>query len=173
MNAGMKDMLNVMSKFLALGLSLDDVIRSATWNPAREIQQEELGHLSVGASADVAVLRLETGPLRLRRLVSARRLHGSTQPGLRADAAGRQGRLRPERARPKPDWDTLPPDYGSTATHAGKGGRFAFGVAVRRKKVMEEADPTQFSRAGTRAAVTAAAVAPAAATVRRSRRTNL
>src|SRR5437868_5839009 len=49
MNAGMKDMLNVMSKFLALGLLLDDVVRMSTWNPAREIKQEGLGHLSVGA----------------------------------------------------------------------------------------------------------------------------
>ena len=40
MNAGMKDMLNVMSKFLALGLPLDDVVRASTWNPAREIKQE-------------------------------------------------------------------------------------------------------------------------------------
>ena len=61
MNAGMKDMLNVMSKFLAMGLSLDDVILRSTWNPAREIQHEELGHLSVGAPADVAVLRLRAG----------------------------------------------------------------------------------------------------------------
>ena len=59
MNAGMKDMLNVMDKFLAMGMSLDDVIARSTWNPAREIKQEELGHLSVGAAADVAVLRLE------------------------------------------------------------------------------------------------------------------
>ena len=35
MNTGMKDMLNLMSKFLALGLSVDDVIRRSTWNPAR------------------------------------------------------------------------------------------------------------------------------------------
>ncbi|MGH9720628.1 MAG: amidohydrolase/deacetylase family metallohydrolase [Bryobacteraceae bacterium] len=61
MNAGMKDMLNVMSKFLNLGLSLDDVILRSTWHPAREIKREELGHLSVGAPADVAVLRLEKG----------------------------------------------------------------------------------------------------------------
>src|SRR5258707_5195693 len=61
MNAGMKDMLNVMSKFLAVGLSLDDVVKQSTWNPAREIKQEGLGHLSVGAGADVAVLRLESG----------------------------------------------------------------------------------------------------------------
>lgn len=61
MNAGMKDMLNVMSKFLALGMSLDDVIVRSTWNPAREIQHEELGHLSVGAIADVAVLQVLKG----------------------------------------------------------------------------------------------------------------
>jgi dihydroorotase len=61
MNAGMKDMLNVMSKVMALGMSLDDVIIRSTWNPAKEIQHEELGHLSVGATADVAVLRLDTG----------------------------------------------------------------------------------------------------------------
>jgi Amidohydrolase family len=57
MNAGMKDMLNVMSKFLAMGLSVNHVISRATWNPAREIRHEELGRLSVGAPADIAVLR--------------------------------------------------------------------------------------------------------------------
>lgn len=61
MNAGMKDMLNVMSKFLALGMKLDKVIAVSTWNPAREIQHEELGNLSVGAIADIAVLRVEKG----------------------------------------------------------------------------------------------------------------
>jgi dihydroorotase len=61
MNAGMKDMLNVMSKIMALGMPLDDVVVRSTWNPAREIQHEELGHLSIGAIADVAVLRLEKG----------------------------------------------------------------------------------------------------------------
>ena len=61
MMGGMKNMLNVMDKFLALGMTLDDVILRSTWNPAREIQREELGHLSPGAPADVAVLRLEKG----------------------------------------------------------------------------------------------------------------
>jgi dihydroorotase len=61
MNAGMKDMLNVISKMMALGMSLDDVIVRSTWNPAKEIQHEELGHLTTGAIADLAVLRLEKG----------------------------------------------------------------------------------------------------------------
>ena len=61
MNAGMKDMLNLISKFLNMGMSMDDVILRATWNPAREIHHEELGHLTAGAVADVAVLRLVKG----------------------------------------------------------------------------------------------------------------
>jgi dihydroorotase len=61
MNAGMKDMLNVMSKFLNIGMPLDEVIERSTWTPAREIHHEELGNLSVGALADIAVLRVEQG----------------------------------------------------------------------------------------------------------------
>lgn len=61
MNSGMKDMLNVMSKFLNMGLPLDDVIARSTWNPAKEIHREDLGTLSVGAPADVAVLRMDKG----------------------------------------------------------------------------------------------------------------
>src|SRR6266566_7414261 len=61
MNAGMKDMLNVMSKFLNMGMALDDAVLRSKWNPAREIKREEFGNLSVGAPADVAVLRVEKG----------------------------------------------------------------------------------------------------------------
>jgi dihydroorotase len=61
MNGGLKDMVNLMSKFLALGMPLKDVVVRSTWNPAKEIKQEHLGHLSVGAPADLAVLRLESG----------------------------------------------------------------------------------------------------------------
>jgi dihydroorotase len=61
MNAGMKEMTNVMSKFLNIGLSLRDVILRSTWQPAKEIHHEDLGSLSVGADADVAVLRVEKG----------------------------------------------------------------------------------------------------------------
>jgi dihydroorotase len=61
MNAGMKDQLNVMSKMLNLGLSLQQVIAQSTWRPAQVIKREELGHLSEGAVADVAVLRVREG----------------------------------------------------------------------------------------------------------------
>jgi dihydroorotase len=61
MNSGMKDMVNVMSKFLNLKMSMKDVIAASTSNPAREVRREELGHLSAGAVADIALLRLDTG----------------------------------------------------------------------------------------------------------------
>lgn len=61
MNAGMKDMLNVMSKFLALNMSLREVIRAGTWSSAQTIKREELGNLSVGSVADVAVLNVRNG----------------------------------------------------------------------------------------------------------------
>lgn len=61
MNAGMKDMANTMSKMLNLGARMDQVIAMSTWNPAKEIKRTDLGHLSVGADADVAVLRIDRG----------------------------------------------------------------------------------------------------------------
>jgi len=61
MNAAMKDMLNVMSKLMAIGMSLDSVIAASTWNPAKEIKHEELGHLSEGAIADIAIFDMRTG----------------------------------------------------------------------------------------------------------------
>jgi dihydroorotase len=61
MNAGMKDMPNVMSKILNLGVPLADVIAQSTWKAAQAINRPALGNLDVGAEADVAVLRLEKG----------------------------------------------------------------------------------------------------------------
>lgn len=61
MNSGMKDLSNVISKFMALGISLPDAILRATWAPAKVINRPDLGHLSVGAEADVAVFSLRKG----------------------------------------------------------------------------------------------------------------
>jgi dihydroorotase len=61
MNAGMKDMLNVMSKYMAMGMKLNDVIQTATWNAARAIKHEDLGNLTEGAVADIAVIRIRDG----------------------------------------------------------------------------------------------------------------
>ncbi len=49
------NMTEVMSKFLAMGVPLGDIIRRSTVNPAQEIHRPELGSLSVGREADIAV----------------------------------------------------------------------------------------------------------------------
>jgi len=112
MNAGMKDMLNVMDKFLALGLPLDDVIRRSTWNPAREIKREDLGHLSVGAPADVAVLRLESGRFGFVDSFGGR-ARGTQK--LVCELTLRDGKVVYDlNGLARPDWETLPKDYKST-----------------------------------------------------------
>jgi dihydroorotase len=57
----MKDELNVMSLFMALGMDLNAVVKAASWAPAQAIHREELGNLSVGSPADIAVLNLRHG----------------------------------------------------------------------------------------------------------------
>jgi dihydroorotase len=61
MNGGMKDILDTMSKFLNLGMPLADVIKANTATAASVIKRPDLGHLGVGAEADLAVLRVERG----------------------------------------------------------------------------------------------------------------
>lgn len=55
------DMQTTMSKILNCGMPLPEVIYRSTVTPAREIGHPELGHLSVGAEADVAVFNLLEG----------------------------------------------------------------------------------------------------------------
>ena len=61
MNAGMKDMMNIMSKYMALGMSLDDVVERGSWNSAKSIHKNDLGNLSEGNVADIAVIRIREG----------------------------------------------------------------------------------------------------------------
>jgi dihydroorotase len=61
MNSGMKDILNTMSKFLNLGMPLQDVIKANTARAAEVIKRPDLGHLGAGAEADVAVLTVRKG----------------------------------------------------------------------------------------------------------------
>ncbi|HTS30278.1 MAG TPA: amidohydrolase/deacetylase family metallohydrolase [Bryobacteraceae bacterium] len=130
MNSGMKDMLNVMDKFLAMGMSLDDVIVRSTWNPAKEIHHEELGNLSVGSPADVAVLRLETGKFGFTDMYGAR-LSGTQK--LDCELTVHNGRVVYDlNGITRPEWTTLPADYRETGNAAwdavtpargGRGGR--------------------------------------------------
>ncbi len=61
MNNAMKNMPNIMSLFMAMGMDLQSVIKASTWNPAQEIKRPDLGNLSVGADADLAIFTLRNG----------------------------------------------------------------------------------------------------------------
>jgi dihydroorotase len=50
-----------MSKFLAMGMPLVEVVRASTTNPATQVKRPELGQIAVGAEADIAVFRLDKG----------------------------------------------------------------------------------------------------------------
>ena len=61
MNGSMKDILSIMSKFVGMGMDVTSVIKASTWTPAQVIKRENLGHLSEGAIADVAILSMRQG----------------------------------------------------------------------------------------------------------------
>ena len=90
MNAGMKDLCNVLSKFMAIGMSLEEVISRATWAPAQVIDRPDLGHLSVGADADIAVLNLREGDF---GYVDVRRKKVNGHQKLEAELTIRAGKI--------------------------------------------------------------------------------
>lgn len=56
------DMPTTMTKFLHLGMSIDDVILKSTWYPAKFLGRDgDIGTLKVGTAADVFIFSLESG----------------------------------------------------------------------------------------------------------------
>ncbi len=86
----MKDQLNVLSIFLNMGMNLSDVIKASTWTPAKVINREELGNLSVGSVADVAILSIRKGTFGFRD-VAGNRQSGSQK--LECEMTIRAGRI--------------------------------------------------------------------------------
>ncbi len=90
MNTGMKDLSNVMSKFLNMNLTIEEVIRFATWNAARAIKRPDLGHLSEGAEADLVLLRVREGSFGFTD-TEGRRMDGNRK--LECELTVREGRV--------------------------------------------------------------------------------
>jgi dihydroorotase len=90
MNGGMKDMSNVMSKYLAMGMSLQDVITRSTLNPAMVIKRTDIGNLSVGNEADVAVFNLRKGNF---GYMDVRRMKLAGKEKLEAELTIRAGKI--------------------------------------------------------------------------------
>jgi dihydroorotase len=111
MNGPMFDMPTTMSKMLALGMPLPEVIRASTWNPAQQINRPELGHLTVGAAADIAVWQVLTGDFGFGEPAGGR-ISGKQR--LQCEMTLLDGRVMFDwnvRANSR-DWRTLPKDYG-------------------------------------------------------------
>lgn len=110
MNTALMDMPTTMSKFLVMGMPLKEIILRSTWNPAQMISHPELGHLTVGAVADVAVLRVSGGEYGYGDS------KGGQLPGDRrifCELTLREGKVAWDlNARAFQDYRKLPPDYG-------------------------------------------------------------
>lgn len=110
MNDAMQDMTNVMSKLLVIGMPLVDVIRASTINPANEIGHPELGHLSVGAEADITALNLLEGDF---AYLDVRDGRVEANQRLRCELTLRAGEVVWDwNARTGVDWRELGPTYG-------------------------------------------------------------
>jgi dihydroorotase len=105
-NAGMKDILNVMSKLLNLGMPLNDVIRANTVKAADVIKRADLGHLAVGTEADIAVLGVRKGTFGFIDSSGAR-MNGTQK--LECEVTVRAGQVVWDlNGRAAADWSTLP-----------------------------------------------------------------
>jgi dihydroorotase len=110
MNGGMMDMPTTMSKLLVMGMPLKEVIRASTWTPAQMIRREELGHLSVGAIADIAAFNVMKGKFGYVDAYGAR-IEG--QERILCELAVSGGRVVWNwNGRGGKDYKKLAPDYG-------------------------------------------------------------
>ncbi len=89
-NGAMKDQLNVLSIFMAMGIKLPELIKGSTWTPAQVINRRELGNLSEGAVADIAVLSIRSGKYGFRD-VAGNRFEGDQK--IECEMTIRDGRI--------------------------------------------------------------------------------
>ena len=67
------DQLVTMSKFLALGMQLGQIVAAATAAPAAALGRRDLGHLAVGAVGDASLLELAAGEFDFRDVLGESR----------------------------------------------------------------------------------------------------
>ncbi|MCL2768476.1 MAG: amidohydrolase family protein, partial [Synergistaceae bacterium] len=110
MNSAMMDMATTMSKCLALGMPLNEVIAHSTCIPARMIGHPELGTLNIGAEADVSVWNVRSGTFGYKDTVGGR---CSGNERLECELTIRSGEVVWDlNARDASDWREIPIDAG-------------------------------------------------------------
>ena len=108
-NGVVNDMLTTMSKLLCMGMPLGEVIYRSTVTPAEEIGHPELGHLSIGAEADIAVLKQNDGEFGYVDCGQAR-MNGDRK--LSCQMTLRAGEIVYDvNGRAVPAWEDSPPSY--------------------------------------------------------------
>jgi dihydroorotase len=143
------DMPTCMTKFLALGLDLADVVKAATASPAALLGRAgEIGTLAPGAAGDVAILKLQPGSFGVADIFGESRI-AREMIAVAATVAG--GRLLPAKLPPSPPvWmDPVWPAHQAALTEkhvrlweAGQDPQSAVGevrAAFRRPDVMDDA----------------------------------
>ena len=111
-NGPVVSMLNTMSKFLSMGMPLGEVIQRSTTLPAQVINRPDLGTLSTGSDADVAVFKLEEGSFGFSDCGKAR-LVGSQR--LECRLTVRAGKIVYDPSGlSMPDWEHAPVAYWET-----------------------------------------------------------
>ena len=108
-NGVVHDMLTTMSKLLCMGMPLAEVIYRSTVTPAEEIGHPELGQLSIGAEADIAVLKQHEGEFGYVDCGQAR-MNGDRK--LCCQMTLRAGEIVYDvNGRAVPAWEDAPPSY--------------------------------------------------------------
>jgi dihydroorotase len=72
-NGAVKDLPHVMSKFMSLGFSLEQVLRLTTCSPADILNRPDLGRIELGGEADLAVFHIRHDPIMIYDSLGARR----------------------------------------------------------------------------------------------------
>lgn len=105
------DMANLLSKMLACcDMPLIELFRRATVNPAEMLNLGNVGNLSVGTEADIAVWNMRTGSFGYQDM-SGGRIEGSRK--LECEMTFRAGEIVWDlNARAGTHWEQLPPLYG-------------------------------------------------------------
>lgn len=108
-NGHVHSMLDTMAKCMAMGMSFKEVVYRSTVTPAKAIRRPALGTLSVGAEADVAVLRRQAGDFSFRDCGWTRI---AAKEQLECEMTLRAGKVVWDRhGLSCPDWETADEDY--------------------------------------------------------------
>lgn len=110
MNGPMFDMPTTISKMMAVGMPLKEAILRSTWNPAQQIRHTEVGHLTAGAVADIAVWRVLEGEFGFADPSGGK---VEAKQRLQCEMTLKDGQILYDwNARAAAGWRTLPKDYG-------------------------------------------------------------